>query len=111
MICRWVALNWTSGDRVATLSMFVAHWFDPPGSDLLPWTPPDWTADPPFLDDLADNATIYEFGRALNGIWPVLGRVETPNVSLHPERHTLLQTPHQQIVPGGRFREFYYCEN
>ena len=30
------------------------------------------------------------------------------DVMLHPDRHSLLAVPHPFIVPGGRFREFYY---
>ncbi|MCP9257271.1 Trehalase [Dirofilaria immitis] len=32
------------------------------------------------------------------------------NVMNHPERHSLLYVPYEFVVPGGRFREFYYWD-
>lgn len=28
----------------------------------------------------------------------------------YPERHSLIYVPYEFIVPGGRFREFYYWD-
>ncbi len=35
----------------------------------------------------------------------------SPDVSLHPARHTLLPLPQPLLVPGSRFRELYYWDS
>lgn len=32
------------------------------------------------------------------------------NVTNHPELHSLIPVPNEFIIPGGRFREFYYWD-
>ena len=81
---------------------------------------------PQFIDRI-ENEDFQQWALELNGIWKQLGRQvskatlkpqheavqlmllqESASVSEFPERHSLIPVPHPFIVPGGRFREFYY---
>ena len=94
-----------------TLLTFLHTHFDTNTSDLLPWTIPDWTPQPPPLAPIIDRR-FAGFAAALNLLWFSLGRTVHPDVYAHPERHTLLPLLHpHMIVPGGRFREFYYWDS
>lgn len=92
------------------LRAWVAATFEDAGSDVVPWMPPDWVADPPLIAQIG-NATVKNWTRGLNGLWKVLGRKPAPSVSAHPEQHTLLPVQHGLVVPGGRFRESYYWDS
>lgn len=48
------------------------------------------------------------WAKALNSIWRELCRRVSSDVKAHPELNSLLYLPNPFIVPGGRFREFYY---
>ncbi len=73
------------------LASFVSQYFSGP-------TPPGPTVNPassgqPLLDYIA-------------GLWPVLQQTTTTV----PAYATLLPLPYPYVVPGGRFREFYYWD-
>jgi alpha,alpha-trehalase len=93
-----------------TLEEFVARNFLPAGSDVQPWVPPDWIDSPSFLDNIA-NPAYKEWAYKVNQLWELLGRQVDQDVYENPQRHTLLQLKHPyMMVPGGRFREFYYWD-
>lgn len=46
----------------------------------------------------------------MNEIWKVLCRKMDPTVEANPSRYSLLYVPKPFVVPGGRFREFYYWD-
>ncbi|KAH7718594.1 Trehalase family protein, partial [Aphelenchoides avenae] len=46
----------------------------------------------------------------LNNIWRSLCRQVDKKVLSNPERHSLIYVPEPFVVPGGRFREFYYWD-
>lgn len=121
------------------LRAFLTTNFDPIGSDLQPWVPPDYTANPPVLARIA-NGTLKKWASDINSLWAVLGRQvrhsscrvvvtrcprapsrapararvcaqQSVDVALHPERHSLIPLPNPLIVPGGRFRESYYWDS
>lgn len=94
---------------VAAVRAFVGKWFGPPGSDLLPWTPPDWTAAPPVLAVIRD-PELRRWAGSLNARWKELGRRVDRSVQAEPSRHSLLWLEHGFVVPGGRFRESYYWD-
>ena len=95
----------------ATLLAFLHDNFNTSATDLLPWSIPDWQPDPPLLATIVD-PLFYNFSASLNNLWFLLGRQIHPDVYVHPERHTLLPLRHDKmIVPGGRFREFYYWDS
>ncbi|KAF8067132.1 trehalase [Scenedesmus sp. PABB004] len=112
-------LRAAAGGRVGAdaLRAFVDARLAPPGSDLVPCVPPDWTPAPPgFLARLAarsdpDGAALLELGRAVHGLWRELCREVSPSVRDHPERHSLLALPNPTVVPGDRFRETYYWDS
>ena len=93
----------------AALEAFVREYFEPPGSDLEAWLPPDWQPEPPLLARIAD-ASLRSWALALNQIWKQLGRKVSARVAAAPSRFSLLPVRHAFIVPGGRFREFYYWD-
>ena len=62
---------------------------------------------PKFLSRIADDG-LRAWISELNGFWKQLGREVTGEVYLHPERYSLIFVPNPVVVPGGRFREFYY---
>ncbi|KAK9307424.1 hypothetical protein QLX08_002235 [Tetragonisca angustula] len=79
-------------------------------NELLNWTLPDWTENPSILKRIHE--TKYrEWARALNGVWKELARKINPEVAKHPERHSLIYVQNGFIVPGGRFKEFYYWDS
>jgi neutral trehalase len=89
---------------------FVRGHFGAPGSDLVPWVPPDWSPLPPQLVAVR-NETLRLYVLGLNDLWLQLGRRLVDGVRAHPARHTLLHLPHPFIVPGGRFIETYYWDS
>ncbi|KRZ93788.1 Trehalase [Trichinella sp. T8] len=100
------------GDRVkdkAVLRAFVDEHFDPPGTELETCFPEDWKPSPKSFNVIKD----YEFRRwavALNRIWKELCRRVKSKVFEHQELYSLLYVPNPFIIPGGRFREFYYWD-
>lgn len=53
---------------------------------------------------------LREWAYKLNGIWKQLCRKIDPAIEQHTSRYSLLYVPNSFIVPGGRFREFYYWD-
>ncbi|CAL4105152.1 unnamed protein product, partial [Meganyctiphanes norvegica] len=89
---------------------FVDDNFSPPGSEFVPWDPEDWNPNPEFLEKVVD-PKLQEWGHDLNDLWKMLGKKISPEVDEVPERHSQIYVPHPVIVPGGRFREFYYWDS
>ncbi|XP_078688199.1 trehalase-like isoform X1 [Branchiostoma floridae x Branchiostoma belcheri] len=88
---------------------FLDQWFDPPGSEFEVWEPTDWRDSPKFLDNVADSS-LREWGRKIHELWKSLGRKVKPDVRDRPHLYSMLYVPYPVIVPGGRFREFYYWD-
>ncbi|XP_046406587.1 trehalase isoform X1 [Ischnura elegans] len=89
---------------------FVNEAFDDPGSEMDIWEPKDWKKHPKFLDKIADPA-LKEWGKDLNDLWKLLGRKIKDEVAENPEHYSIIYVPNPVIVPGGRFREFYYWDS
>ncbi|XP_055694077.1 trehalase isoform X1 [Lutzomyia longipalpis] len=89
---------------------FVDENFEKEGSEFEPWTPTDWHQNPKFLDNIRD-AKLKEFGRELNDLWLKLGRKMTKQVEEEPDKYSIIHVHNPVIVPGGRFREFYYWDS
>ncbi|CAL8348738.1 unnamed protein product [Arctogadus glacialis] len=94
----------------STLRDFVGLYFDKPGQEFEPWTPPDWKDNPKLLDRIEDPA-LAGWAAKLNQLWKSLGRKIRQEVRDHPELYSLIPTPHPLVVPGGRFRELYYWDS
>uniref|UniRef100_A0A914DU04 Trehalase n=1 Tax=Acrobeloides nanus TaxID=290746 RepID=A0A914DU04_9BILA len=75
------------------LHNFVEEHFEPPGNELIATYPEDWVPIPPSFHKIQD---------------PNLRRRVKDDVREHQQKYSLLYVPHPFIIPGGRFREFYY---
>jgi alpha,alpha-trehalase len=89
---------------------FVNDTFEPAGYEFEHWEPADWTASPKFLEKIKDN-DLRKFGSDLNHIWKSLGRKMKDDVRINEELYSIIYVPNPVIVPGGRFREFYYWDS
>ncbi|XP_052370194.1 trehalase isoform X2 [Oncorhynchus keta] len=106
--------NLTHGDPnavpPAVLRDFLHTYFDEPGKEFAPWSPPDWHDKPQFLAGIAD-AELRSWAEKLHHLWKSLGRKFSSDALAHPERYSQIFTPHPFVVPGGRFRELYYWDS
>ncbi|XP_055386870.1 trehalase isoform X2 [Condylostylus longicornis] len=92
------------------LQEFVKNNFAEPGAEFENWDPVDWTERPRFLDSVRD-PDLRQWGSDLNGLWKILGRKMIPDVAKNPELYSIIHVDHPVIIPGGRFREFYYWDS
>ncbi|VDO24972.1 unnamed protein product [Haemonchus placei] len=93
----------------ADVKQFVDDNFDKEGEELQSCILTDWVRYPSKLKVIKDN-NLRLFALNLNEIWKELCRRIKPEVAETPERFSLLYVPHEFVVPGGRFREFYYWD-
>lgn len=89
---------------------FVKDNFLPAGDDLEEWSPPDWRENPEFIDRIKD-ANLRDFASKLNELWKKLGRKISDEARQNPARSSLILVKNPFIVPGGRFREYYYWDS
>ncbi|XP_070283061.1 trehalase isoform X2 [Myotis yumanensis] len=92
------------------LQAFLQEHFQAAGQELQPWVPEDWKDSPRFLEKIADSKLRLWAGQ-LHQLWKKLGKKVRPEVLSQPERFSLIYSKHPFIVPGGRFREFYYWDS
>lgn len=97
-------------DRFA-VEMFVNKTFEPAGSEFEEWIPEDWIENPRFLNSSIKDPLLRDWGLKLNGLWKLLGRKMKNEVYEHQDLYSIIWVPHPVIVPGGRFREFYYWDS
>ena len=55
------------------IEAFLSQYFGTAGSDILPWTPPDWTPSPPLLATIV-NTTLQQWASDVNVLWKLLGK-------------------------------------
>lgn len=91
------------------IAQFVADNFAD-GNEIEDWNPKDYNSQPGFLRKIND-LVVRDFARNLVHLWPVLARKVRPEVREHEERYSMIPVPNGFIVPGGRFREFYYWDS
>lgn len=104
-------MNSTSQDPTPRdVELFLNKTFDPAGSEFEDWDPSDWKPQPKFLEKIID-PDFREWGEQLNDLWKLLGRKIKEDVRVHPEQYSIIYVPNPVIVPGGRFREFYYWDS
>lgn len=94
----------------ADIQEFVNQNFDPEGSEFEEWTPTDWKNNPAFLQRIKD-PLLHQWASDLNLLWLQLGRKMKQEVKLHQELYSIIYVDNPVIVPGGRFREFYYWDS
>ncbi|XP_039248239.2 trehalase-like isoform X1 [Styela clava] len=110
--------NRTGGNPTdAEMTSFVNANFEPVGKleddtslELEKWTPQDWTETPVFLESIADDR-LKSWASHLNKLWKELGCRIKDDVKNNNHLYSMIYSSHPIIVPGGRFREFYYWDN
>lgn len=89
---------------------FVNDNFEEAGLEFENWDPVDWTPNPRFVDRIKDDE-FKKWCLTLNRIWKDLGRKMKAEVKDHHDLYSIIWVPNPVIVPGGRFREFYYWDS
>ncbi|CAI5452087.1 unnamed protein product [Caenorhabditis angaria] len=103
--------NSTAPEKInkTDLQTFIDQYFSAAGTELIQCVPDDWKEKPEKLATIKD-PQLREWAYKLNGIWKQLCRKIDPSIEQHNSRYSLLYVPHHFIIPGGRFREFYYWD-
>ncbi|KAF2897943.1 hypothetical protein ILUMI_08231 [Ignelater luminosus] len=91
------------------INMFVKDNFKD-GDELEDWIPTDFKSDPEFLKQI-DNTTVQKYAKELISFWPKLARKVKNEVSINLDHYSFIPVPYGFIVPGGRFREYYYWDS
>ncbi|XP_075221589.1 trehalase-like [Lycorma delicatula] len=89
---------------------FINQTFDPPGSDFDKHIPNDWIEEPVFIKDIID-PNFKTWAKKLNALWKLLGIKVKSEVRINANQYSIIYVPNPVIVPGGRFREFYYWDS
>lgn len=89
---------------------FVNENFEAAGQEFEDWVPTDWIPHPQFVDNVADD-DFRRWALDLNHVWKDLGRKMKPNIEADQQLYSIIWVPNPVIVPGGRFREFYYWDS
>jgi alpha,alpha-trehalase len=89
---------------------FVDANFLPPGTEIAPTNLTDYQENPGFLAKIKDE-NLRHFAHAVHKKWKKLGRVFRKDVICSGCVSSALQARHPFVVPGGRFREFYYWDS
>lgn len=95
---------------IKILTEFVHTHFDAPGHELVEVYPEDWVPFPNSFTHIEDYR-LRRWALHLHRIWRDLCRRVKDDVRVHQERYSLFYVPHNFIIPGGRFREFYYWDS
>ena len=88
---------------------FVDANFEAEGLELELWTPEDWSPEPKFIHQL-QNKQLRGLAKRINRLWKDLSRKITDDVKDNPNLYSIIYVPNGFVVPGGRFREFYYWD-
>nr|AYO46921.1 trehalase-2 [Heortia vitessoides] len=94
----------------ADILEFVEENFDPEGSEFEAWRPTDWKEYPGFLKNITD-PLLHQWASELNKLWLQLGRKVKEDVKHNQDLYSIIYVNNPVIVPGGRFREFYYWDS
>jgi len=94
---------------VDQIKKFVEDHFDEEGQELEPWTPEDWTPEPAFIANLRKPA-LRNLAKRIARLWRDLSRKIKDDVKENPSLYSIIYVPNGFVVPGGRFREFYYWD-
>ncbi|XP_053307913.1 trehalase [Spea bombifrons] len=107
---KFQSLSQRSKGDVEKLKTFLNTSFTDPGEEFEPWTPTDWHENPDLLSHIKDSE-LRKWASELHLLWKSLGRKIKEDVKVSPDRHSQIYVPNAVIVPGGRFREFYYWDS
>lgn len=92
------------------LKKWVEEHFSEPGSEFEKWVPDDWKNSPIFLDKIKSEE-FRNFASDLHDLWLNLGRKMKKDVHENNDLYSIIYVENPVIVPGGRFREFYYWDS
>ncbi|XP_062894807.1 trehalase isoform X1 [Mobula hypostoma] len=92
------------------LSNFIQEYFEAPGQEFEKWIPDDWRDKPQVLQRISDE-NLQIWATELHALWKSLGRKIKVDVQSHPELYSQIYVPNPVVVPGGRFREYYYWDS
>jgi alpha,alpha-trehalase len=95
----------------SAFQQFQNSYFDEPGSDLLAYTPVDYTPTPANFVPGVQNQQVRKWALQIHALWLILARQTAATVEKQPDQHTLLPVPQPFIIPGDRFREVYYWDS
>ncbi|XP_050309370.1 trehalase-like [Anthonomus grandis grandis] len=98
-----------SKPTVNEINMFVQENFQMVG-EMEDFYPRDWRAEPRIVKEIED-PKVRNFLKTLISIWPQLCRKISQYVFDQPERFSLIPVRNAFIIPGGRFKEFYYWDS
>lgn len=70
----------------------------------------DWKENPAILQSIED-PVFRKWAKNLNDFWKDLARKMKQDVVINPERHSLIYVNNTFVIPGGRFKEFYYWDS
>jgi alpha,alpha-trehalase len=91
------------------LKKFILKNFDPPGTELRVLLPEDWKEQPRFLEKISDKQLLV-FSRIIHEKWRSLLRTFDSGYLGKGCTASSFKLPAPFIIPGGRFREFYYWD-
>jgi len=94
---------------VEEIKKFVDEHFDEEGEELEHWLPEDWTPEPAFIANLRKPA-LRNLAKRIAKLWRDLSRRIKDEVRENPQLYSIIYVPNGFVVPGGRFREFYYWD-
>ncbi|CAL8124857.1 unnamed protein product [Orchesella dallaii] len=92
------------------ISQFVDDHFDRNDTEFEVWEPTDWEENPTFLENI-NNTQLRQWASELHAFWKELGRKIKEDVKTNKDRNSMYYVSHPVIVPGGRFKEFYYWDS
>ncbi|XP_038065290.1 trehalase-like [Patiria miniata] len=92
------------------MKSFVEANFDGPATEFTDWTPTDWNPSPAMFEKINDEK-LRAWASDLNDLWKELGRQIKDDVRDNADRYSLMYVNQPFVVPGGRFREFYYWDS
>lgn len=92
------------------LARFLDDNFYKNGTEFEPWDPSDWADNPSFLGGI-ENEHLRQWGSELHSFWKELGRKIRVDVKDNSSKNSMYYVSHPVIVPGGRFKEFYYWDS
>lgn len=72
--------------------------------------PRDFKPEPKIIKEISD-PVIRNYAKKLIAIWPSLTREVSQHVHTHPDTHSLIAVDHPFVIPGGRFKEYYYWDS
>ncbi|XP_057826524.2 probable trehalase isoform X1 [Cryptomeria japonica] len=93
------------------LTAFINEYFDEPGSDVIIYTPQDFTVEPEGFLPGVKHPEIRGWSLQVHSLWKELCRKVGEDVKISADQHTLLYLSRPVIIPGSRFREVYYWDS